>query len=255
MAADPRLRGIGVLIRSDLFVECNVDRCFEYADNILGIEINNKLTGNSMEVYCVYLPPENSRYAQQNEMILNLLIIDMYKHWDKSCVVICGDFNAWVESKSELSDDLPGRQVLDETENSQGNLFMSFVNDIKGFSVNGRITPELNDYTSSTGYRGSSVVDYCVMRECDMDCVKSMEVQSCIELIAKHDWQYLLTDECHAPDHNQLSISLELSMMLREKVVDLNLGAVNYKNKKVFRKVGDEYMKSESVKRLIPDML
>ena len=96
--------------------------------------------------------------------------------------------------------------------NAQGRMLMNFSNDIKGCITNGRFTKELDDFTSVTGYRGKSVVDYIIVRESDVHFVNKMSVTSCTELVARNDWEYLLSNNCHIPDHNMLSITLEMSM-------------------------------------------
>ena len=72
--------GIAILIRYDLYCTCNVNLCCRIEDNILGIEIENHHTNETLVVFCIYLPPDNCRYGQNNENLLNLLTIEMYKH-------------------------------------------------------------------------------------------------------------------------------------------------------------------------------
>ena len=78
---------------------------------------------------------------------------------------------------------------------------------------------------SVTGYRGKSVVDYHIARQEDMKHISNFAVQSCTALVAMKNWQYLLSDICHLPDHNILTMDLEIGITQREQLVDCNLGS------------------------------
>ena len=136
-------------------------------------------------IYSVYLPPENSKYGQFNEQILNMLTIEIYREGDSDLVMICGDLNARVANKDdcELMPDIKPRKSLDGTCNSQGLKLIDFTNDCKMCIVNGRITPDLDDFTSITSYRGKAVVDYSIVRCCDLEMVIKCEDKSCTAIV------------------------------------------------------------------------
>ena len=131
--------GIGIFVKIKLFDRYNIEQCFEYEDNVLGIVLKDKNDIENLVVYAVYLPPENLRYGQFNEQILNLLTCELYKYNDADTVVVCGDFNARIGDKSdnELSSDLPIRISIDKNCNSQGAKLLEFVNDSNSCIVNG----------------------------------------------------------------------------------------------------------------------
>ena len=63
--------------------------------------------------------------------------------------------------------------------------------------VNGRVTPEFDDFTS----KGTSVVDYiCVPQDCIDNCIK-FQVHNTNDLISTFNLQGLLCDGCKPPDH------------------------------------------------------
>ena len=238
--------GIGILIKAELLNSLTAKVCFQLDDNVLGIKLSNLISKEEIVVFCVYLPPDNSRYGQLNETILNKLTIEMFNQCEASQVFICGDFNARIGKNNDciLNDNVPSRRVIDETSNNQGNRLLSFVSDINRAIVNGRITPECDDFTSMTSYKGKSVVDYHITRLSDLDFIQKMEVKSCIELVAKMGCEQLLTDRCHVPDHNLLSMTVELSNLVVEQMLDQNLGSKVW-NRKIIRNPGESYMKSK----------
>ena len=103
-----------------------------------------------------------------------------------------------------------------------------------------------------------AVVDYFIVQQGDLPHVLSMEVISCGDLIDQQGWVQLISDTCRPLDHNLLRISVELSCIVCEGLHDRNLGSKNFScenRQKVRRKVGWEYMKSDTAKKLLPFML
>ena len=250
--------GIGILYKVDLLKNYKVDSCFECYDNVLGLKFTNK---EDMEcyfvVYIVYLPPEQSRHAIHNESILNQLSLELYKHCEAEHVIICGDFNARVGDRDDCQyvDGIPKRTSIDAVINQQGLKFLTFVNDIKGCIINGRVDVDCDDFPSITSYKGRSVVDYYVCRQIDLDAIKSLRVESCTHLINQNNWMHLIQEHHSIPDHNLLSMTVEMSSTIQEGMQHVNIGYKSYQKKKVYRKVGDDYMNSETAVRLIPDRL
>ena len=122
--------------------------------------------------------------------------------------------------------------------------------------MNGRINPELNDFTSITGYRGRAVVDYHIIRQNELNTVKRMEVKSCVQLVNDNNWEGLLGTNCHIPDHSLLPTQVELASATIEHINhDRNLGSQSVRRQKIYRKVGENYMHSETVKKVLPQMI
>ena len=84
-------------------------------------------------IYCVYLPPENSPYGQNNEHVLNLLVGEMYSLEEVDTVLICGNFNARIGNCDDcmLTAGVPMRTVIDNHSNAQGTKLLEFMNDNK----------------------------------------------------------------------------------------------------------------------------
>ena len=217
----------------------------EFDDNVLGLRLCCNDTNEILIVYCVYLPPDSSRYGQYNETILNTLVMDIYKHSEANNILVCGDFNARTGNLPDTLefDDISERIVIDETVNRQGKKLLDFVGDIRGCIVNGRVTSQLNGFTS-VSHKGLAVVDYVITRQGDLKSIVEMAVVNCIDLVHRKGWMSQISDTCRIPDHNLMSVVLETSSIVREGLTSRNLGAKNSnKSSKVIRNPGLSYMK------------
>ena len=250
--------GVGILIKNKLANDYTINVVMEYNDNVLCLKLDNKLGNDSILLMCVYLPPEGSRYAIQNEDALNKMTMEVYRHSDVDTVVICGDFNARVGKKSDLlivDGDVKPRHVLDLTENVQGNLLLNFVNDIKGCILNGRVTPQFDGYTSISAHKGKAVVDYFICRQSDLSAAVKLEVFTMTELISALDKQSLICDGCRPPDHSLLSLTIERSQAVIDHVCGNTLGSKALKKKWLIRYPNETYMESELVDKVVGELL
>ena len=146
-------------------------------------------------------------------MVLNHLTIDFYKNNTADAIIVCGDFNARVSEKENCQyiNSVPKRKVIDANVNTQGKKLLTFVNDVRSCLLNGRITPEFNDYTSVTPHKGRSVVDYFITRQSDLDSMLSLKVVSCLDMVSEENDVNLIDDKSRLPDHSLLILELELS--------------------------------------------
>ena len=203
------------------------------------------------------MPPDSSKYGQNNEQVLNALTFDLYKYAEVEDIFLCGDFNARIGNLNECESDssIPQRTVIDNSINQQGQKLMNFCSDLDLHVLNGRVMPELNDYTSLTSYRGRAVVDYNITRTSNVANVKKVKVHSCTELVARMGIESMLSNNCHIPDHNLIEVQIEMSMIVRENLYDKNLGAINVRRIKTQRKFGNSYMKSDVACRMLPAII
>ena len=149
--------GIGIFFKQSLNDIFNIDICHQFRDNVLGIKLTSKFENESLLVYCVYLPPDGSRYAGQNEEILNRLVIEIYQQYETDNIIICGDFNARIGCKPDITawDNVKPRKSLDNIWNAQGEKLLTFINDARCCVLNGRICENLDDYTSVASHKGN----------------------------------------------------------------------------------------------------
>ena len=127
--------------------------------------------------------------------------MDIYKEMDADTIIITRDLNAHILNKTDvlMVDDVPERKVLDDQQNSQGIKLLNFVEDIKGCIVNGRVTPHLDNFMS-TSHKGNAVVDYTIVRQHELKKVVEMSVLSCIEETDKQHLEELISDKSKLPD-------------------------------------------------------
>ena len=249
--------GIGIFVKTDLLQIFTMNRVSEIYDNLLGLELINHDTDPRVIVYCVYIPPRKCKYGQENERLFDLLTMELYKHIECEEVIICGDFNARIGNKLDIldSDEVVDRKVIDQTVTPQGQMLLNLLIDTKTCIVNGRVTPQLDDFTSVAPHKEKAVVDYCITRVNELSHIVYMEVVSCLELVDQQGYQSLVSDNCRLPDHNMLAIKVELNLMLREQLKCRNLGRKSAERVKTLCKFGVNYMKSETATRLLPLML
>ncbi len=82
-----------------------------------------------------------------------------------SQIYICGDFNGRIGNLSDVVegiDSLPNRNVLDKTVPVHGEALIGFMQDAKLCLLNGRLSPENNNFTCISP-KGLSFVDYIIV--------------------------------------------------------------------------------------------
>ena len=73
---------------------------------------------------------------------------------------LCGDFNARIGKDNKVIegfDDIIKRVVIDDVENPRGDVYVDLMRDMQFCTVNGKITPEYDNYTF-LAYRGKYVI-------------------------------------------------------------------------------------------------
>ncbi len=219
--------GVGLFIKHSVFEDYVITEEFNDFDDMFGVLFVNKHTDYKFIVYSLYLPPEKSNVYNDAPDFFNKLLLEVYKHVEIDAIYFAGDINAKIGELRDFSDidNVPGRTVLDPTTNNHGKALHEFLLDAKCCLVNSRITPE-NDNFTFISTRGRSVVDYFFTPH---ECLKQIEccyVDTCSDIISALGIESLLSDECKAPDHSLLSITIQTSPFVQIK--SKMLGANNY---------------------------
>ena len=198
---------MAILISNELYNNFKIGKCLELGDNVIGIKFENVENGETIALFCVYLPPDGSKYSIENEMTLNNLTIEIYNQCEADLIIVCGDFNARIGEKCDIPvwDSMLPHSAIDKTVNAQGERLLTFVKDIKGCVLNGRLNPEHDDYTSVTAHKGSSVVDYFITKQSDVSGMHQLWVYNMIELISELKLEGLTSNQCSVPDQFTLS--------------------------------------------------
>lgn len=198
--------GCGILVKHSVYQEFDICTVKNDVDGILCVKFSNKFTDYSFVVYSTYLPPEYSTRGRDAVTFFADVIADIYLNSDCDAVVLCGDLNARVGNLIDYVpniDSIPGRDTLDTVKNSHGDCFIEFLKDGKLCVLNGRVTPENNDFTFIS-HQGKSVVDYIAVNHealCKFSYFDVLTMSDCIE---KFDLFSLLSQTCKAPDHSVL---------------------------------------------------
>ena len=176
---------------------------------------------------------------------------------DCDLIVGGGDINARTRTMIDFIPeidgfDIPPRSNPDNGKNAHADSFLTFLKDIRAVILNGRITPECNDFTFVSN-RGCSVPDYMF---CSIDNLKNC-VSMKTHLISSVINKFKLFPPKSIPDHSILSGNFVTSYftMARGSGVEsltLNPPCQSIKPpKKNLSKMSDDFMMSQETFELI----
>ena len=120
-------------------------------DGILAIKLRCSDNDLLIGLLANYLPPDSFHYGKDPESFYldnSLVYSDLS---DCDLVVAGGDLNSRTREELDLISDLDyntlPRTNPDKDKNSHGEYFLQFLKDSRALICNGRVTPELNDFT------------------------------------------------------------------------------------------------------------
>ena len=155
--------GIAIAIHNTVLESHSVIGVFKGIDGQLGLKLKNTLNDFLLGIVGYYLSPDSYKYGQDPENFFNEASVIWDDLSDCDLLVGSGDLNARtqqiVDYLPHIDGNFPSRQNPDKNRNSHGNHFITFLKDNRAVILNGRVTPELNDYTF-VSTRGCSVPDY-----------------------------------------------------------------------------------------------
>ena len=211
--------GTGILVKDTVYKNYSVKIIDKTIDGIIGIQLVDKISEYTVVIFSCYLPPDNSPYALNVNDFFAHLTSQSYLHCNVDILLICGDFNARVGNlKDTISCDefVPERKVIDMCHSNQyghAEVFVDFLIENKLCILNGRITPEYDNYTS-VSVRGKAVVDYVISKQDCLELFKEFKVLTTTNLIDNFDIYHLITNNCKPPDHSILSTTVSYSQLL-----------------------------------------
>ena len=133
---------------------------------------------------------------------------------------------------------------------------MDFLLKTKMCTTNGRISPELNDFTS----KDRAVVDYIIVPHDFIDnCVKC-EVRPTNDLLEKYNLFSLIGLGCKAPDHALITLTCHIegntSLSVGEDITHVDTLHSSPVNKRYyFDTISDNFMASPHWYQIVDDML
>ena len=153
--------------------------------------------------------------------LLNII----YNCNESDAIYICGDLNSRIGHKIdfiEAIDNLLPRNVLDSTVNNHGLCFHEFLLDSCFCIVNGRISPEADNFTFIHS-RGRSVVDYFLVSCENIELCKSFEVISPMQAFDRYCSNEDIGTTGIISDHSVLVLTVNVA----PTEVDFHCDAVN----------------------------
>ena len=208
--------GTGVFVKNSLLDTFYVDVVDKSIDGILGIQFVDKLSKYTIILFSCYLPPDNSSYASNVNDYFAHLSSKVYLHCNADIFMLCGDFNARVGNMKDtiLCDKgIPERKIIDVCHsNVHGEIFIDFLLENNLCILNGRLTPELDDFTSIS-VRGKAVVDYFVTRHDCFESFSKAHVSTTTGLLDKFNLYDLIDNNCKPPDHSVISVILDYTAL------------------------------------------
>ena len=156
--------GIAIALNNSLFETHILLSVIKGVDGQISVKLQNNSTDFKIGILGLYLPPENYIYGKDPETFFNEAGVMWEDLIDCDLIVGGGDINArtrdMIDYLPEIDGNLiPARQNPDKTKNSHANSFITFLKDFRSIILNGRVTPEFNNYTF-VNPRGCSVPDY-----------------------------------------------------------------------------------------------
>ena len=114
-------------------------------------------------IVALYLSPDSYLYGQDPENFIDEATVLWKDLSECDLLVGAGDLNSRTQQipdyLPDVDGDVPARTNPDAKRNSHGSHFITFLKDNRAVILNGRVTPELNDFTF-VSTRGCSVPDY-----------------------------------------------------------------------------------------------
>ena len=155
--------GIAIAINKSVLETHSIENIFKEFDGQIGVKLKNKINEFSVGIFGGYLPPDSYVYGQDNEGFFNNAAVIWENLSDCDLLIGAGDLNARTKDLLDYLPEVDGhiapRTNPDHSKNSHGDAFITFLKDNRAVILNGRITPQLNNFTFISG-RGSSVPDY-----------------------------------------------------------------------------------------------
>ena len=218
-----------------------IAKYFGRQDGILAVKL--KCTDNDalIGMLCNFLPPESYRYGKDAESYFTDSSIVISDLSDCDLIVAGGDLNA--RTKCDL-DYIPevdnfslARTNPDTDKNQHGNHFLQYLKNNRLLILNGRITPEHNNFTF-VNPRGRSVPDYMYCSADHIQYCTSCKVLPVSDIINTYNLQLPHT----LPDHSVLIAEFDLFSFLSQSVPSQNDPTTVKKCKKNIRKIDGKFM-------------
>ena len=232
--------GIAIAVHSTV-VECHtILSVYKGIDGQLAIKMKCKNTELTVGILGLYLSPDSYRYGQDPEGFYNEAAALWRDLSDCDLIVGAGDLNSRTSNMIDYIPEVDGQLIpkrinIDKNKNAHGDSFITFLKDNRCLILNGRVTPEYDNYTF-VSTRGCSVPDYFFCPTENLFNCTEMKTILVSEVINNLG----LEPPISIPDHSILSATFRMSFY--------EVG-INYENMNVVKNDQNKY-KTENSKAL-----
>ena len=207
----------------------------------LALEFKDKFSNFNFIVCVCYLPPECNRNGRDSQAFFDHLTNLMYRTNDFDFCLYLGDINARCGNESDLvtlvdNSHIGTRSCIDDVKNPRGPVFIDFLKSVNYCLLNGRVNPDMDNFTCIS-HKGRSVVDYMFVPHENLSYIESFAVLP-------------VTDLCHVlnvlperamPDHSILKTDIHVHSFIKDTETSSscngeNLEFINVPNERMFFK-------------------
>ena len=219
-------------------------------DGILAVKLRCTQNDALIGLLSNYLPPDSYRYGKDPESYFVDSSLVMSDLSDCDLIVAGGDLNARTRNDLDYIPDVDDvakvRTNPDVDKNQHGNFFLQYLKDNCALILNGRVTPEENNFTFLNP-RGRSVPDYMYCPTDHIQYCVSCKVLPVSDIINDLD----LPVPHSLPDHSVIMCEFDLFSFLPRTQQPCKFDNVCEKPRKNIRKINDKFMCSEETVKLI----
>ena len=173
----------------------------------MDIKTKDKTSSYSFIICVYYLPPEVNVNGRISQEFYDYLTNIIFRIDDNDFCLFMGDMNARCGNEADIvtiiDKDIPDRVSIDDTKNSRGTVFLDFLKSVNHCMLNGRITPDLDNFTCIS-HKGRSVVDYLFVGHESISNINQFSVLTVTDLCQSLNIQATRA----MPDHSILSANV-----------------------------------------------
>ena len=244
--------GVAILVKYAVVNSYDITLNSNSVDGILGLKLSQG--EYHLNVYNVYIPPENSPYGCDIGSIFAYLTGEFYKFSNEDVLMI-GDFNAKVGELADITIeandwDIPTRKPYNNVVNNHGKAFIKFMEDCRCCILNGRF--DRKNIETSISVKGKAMVDYCVVPYHDFRKVLHYEVLDTLTYIERNNLTAMIDTNSKPPDHNVLSLLFKTDAIIDE--INPNSESQSIK-RKVVRKFPDNFWEKPILQEALAIMI
>ena len=203
--------GVAILISNNILNTHKISAVYKGSDGQLAVKLTENESEFKLGIIANYLSPDTYHHGRDPEGFFNTNSVLWSDLQDTDLLIGGGDLNARTNDMLDYIPDLDGNDIPprynpDKGKNNHGTLFIDFLKANRALILNGRITPDLNDFTFVTT-RGSSVPDYFFTSIDNLSHCKQVKTHLITHIINDHN----LMPPAHIPDHSVLTAYFQVT--------------------------------------------